>query len=169
LTTAEARAAYKCVKDGMLAGYAKSKLMSDTGLSIAGQYQGWALYNTQPYVSDTHGGRIVNNYGNRSAKAYGKFEQYGAMPAGAVLAKDSFAVKHGKVVAGPLFVMEKMPAGFNADSNNWRYTLVMPGGKVIGTTNGKGSGNVGFCIGCHMAASDNDSMFFLPNEYRVSN
>ena len=58
----------------MLAGYAKSKLMSDTGLSIAGQYQGWALYNTQPYVSDTHGGRIVNNYGNRSAKAYGKFE-----------------------------------------------------------------------------------------------
>jgi hypothetical protein len=169
LTTAEARAAYECVKGGMQAGYAKSKLMSDTGLAIAGQYQGWSLYNTQPYVSNTHGGRFVNNYGNRRAKSYGKYEQAGVMPAGALLAKDSFAVKHGKVVAGPLFVMEKMPAGFNADSDNWRYTLVMPGGKVIGTTNGKGSGNVEFCIGCHMSAGDTDSMMFLPEDYRVVN
>ena len=153
----------------MQAGYAKSKLMSDTGMAVAGQYQGWALYNIQPYISDTHGGRFVNNYGNRRAKAYGKFENVGVMPAGALLAKDSFAVKNGKVVAGPLFVMEKMPAGFNADSGNWRYTLVMPGGKVIGATNGKGSGNVEFCIGCHMSAEDTDSMMLLPEDYRVSN
>ena len=152
----------------MQAGYAKSHLMSDTGLDIAGQYQGWAIYNTQPYVSDTHGGRYVNNFGNRRAKAYGKFEHSGVMPTGALLAKDSFMVRHGKVVAGPLFVMEKMPSGFNADSGNWRYTLIMPGGKVIGTTNGKGSGNVGFCIGCHMSAEDTDSMMYLPDEYRTA-
>ena len=78
-------------------------------------------------------------------------------------------MKNGNVVAGPLFVMEKMPAGFNADSGNWRYTLVLPGGKVIGTTNGKGSGNVEFCIGCHMSAEDTDSMMLLPEDYRVSN
>ena len=153
----------------MQTGYAKSKLMSDTGLEIAGQYQGWTLYNSQPYVSDTHGGRFVNNYGNRSAKAYGKFENAGVMPAGALLVKDSFAVRKGKVVAGPLFVMEKMPAGFNAESGNWRYTLIMPGGKVIGATNGKGSGNVAFCIGCHMTAEDTDSLFYLPDEYRAQN
>ena len=153
----------------MQAGYAKSNLMSDTGMDIAGNYQGWALYSTQPYVSDTHGGRFVNNYGNRRAKAYGKFEDSGAMPAGALLAKDSFLVRKGHVVAGPLFIMEKMPADFNADSGNWRYTLIMPGGKVIGTTNGKGSGNVEFCIGCHMSAEDTDSMMYLPEEYRTSN
>ncbi len=88
------------------------------------------------------------------------------MPAGAVVAKDSFVVRHGKLVAGPLFVMKKMAAGFNADSGNCRYTLVMPTGKVIGTTNGKGSNNVEFCIGCHMAAEDTDSLMFIPEEHR---
>ena len=152
----------------MQAGYAKSGLESDAGLAIAASYQGWTRYSMRPYVSDTHGGRFVHNYGNRKAASYGRFENAGVMPAGAVLAKDSFLVRNGKVVAGPLFVMEKMPAGFNADSGNWRYTLVMPGGKMIGTTNGKGSGNVGFCIGCHMAADDTDSLFFMPEEYRSS-
>ncbi|MCH7555696.1 MAG: hypothetical protein IIC08_06880 [Proteobacteria bacterium] len=45
----------------------------------------------------------------------------------------------------------------------------MPGGKVIGTTNGPGSGNVEFCIGCHMTAEDTDSLMFLPEDYRVKN
>ncbi len=167
LTSAETEAAYDGAKGGMQAGYAKSKLMSDTGMAIAEQYQGWARYNTQPYVSDTHGGRFVNHYGNRRAKAYGKFENAGVMPTGAVLAKDSFVVRQGKVVPGPLFVMEKMPAGFNAGSGNWRYTMVMPGGKLFGSTNGKGSGNVEFCIGCHMTAEDTDSLWLLPEEYRA--
>ena len=169
LTSAEARAAYECVKGSMDAGYAKSKLMSDSGLAIAGQYQGWTAYNTQPYVSDTHGGRFVNNYGNQRAKAYGKYENAGNMPTGSVLVKDSFVVRNGRVLTGPLFVMEKMPAGFNADSGNWRYTLVVPSGKAVGTTNGPGSANVEFCIGCHMAVSDTDSMLFIPSEYRVKN
>jgi hypothetical protein len=98
----------------------------------------------QAYVSATHGGRFVQNYGNHKARAYGQYETAGTMPAGAVVAKGSFVVKHGKLAAGPLFVMEKMAAGFIDDSGNWRYTLVMPGGKVIGTTNGKGSNNVEF-------------------------
>ena len=153
----------------MDAGYAKSKLMSDSGLAIAGQYQGWTAYNTQPYVSDTHGGRFVNNYANQRAKAYGEYDNAGDMPTGAVLAKDSFVVRKGQVLAGPLFVMEKMPAGFNADSGNWRYTLVVPSGKAVGTTNGPGSANVEFCIGCHMSVSDTDSMLFIPSEYRVKN
>ena len=152
----------------MQTGYAKSKLMSDTGLAVAAQYQGWTRYSTRAYVSDTHGGRFVQNYGNRSAAAYGKFENAGTLPAGAVLAKDSFVVRGGKVVGGPLFVMEKMPAGFSADSGNWRYTLVMPDGKTVGTTNGKGAANVEFCIGCHMSAEDSDSLMFLPEDYRSS-
>ena len=138
------------------------------GLAIAADYQGWSRYSMRAYVSATHGGRFVQNYGNHKARAYGQFENAGTMRAGAVVAKDSFVVKHGKLVAGPLFVMEKMAAGFNADSGNWRYTLVMPTGKVIGTTNGKGSNNVEFCIGCHMAAEDTDSLMFIPEEYRTT-
>ncbi len=167
MTDAEAAAAYNCVKGSLKAGYAKSKLKSDTGLSIAATYQGWTRYSRRAYVSDTHGGRFVQNYGNTAARAYGKYEDAGRMATGAVLAKDSFVVRGGQVLAGPLFVMEKMPLGFRADSGNWRYTLVMPNGKVIGTTNGKGSKNVEFCIGCHVLAEDNDSLFLLPDEYRV--
>jgi hypothetical protein len=65
--------------------------------------------------------------------------------------------------------MEKMNAGFNAESGDWRYTMIMPNGAVFGTTKGAGADKVAFCIGCHISvAPDADSMMFLPEEYRVS-
>ena len=50
------------------------------GSDIAADYRGWAIYNTVPYQSATHGGRYVNNYANETAAAYGKFEDFGEMP-----------------------------------------------------------------------------------------
>ncbi len=167
LTDVEATATYDCVKGILKAGYVKSNLASAGGLEIASGYQGWGRYSTRPYQSATHGGRQVQNYANAVAQAYGKFEESGRMPVGSVLAKDSFLVKTGKVSAGPLFVMEKMPAGFNDESGNWRYTLVMPNGKIVGTTNGDGSKAVQFCVACHATVADNDHMWFVPSEYRV--
>ncbi|MDP6707154.1 MAG: cytochrome P460 family protein [Alphaproteobacteria bacterium] len=147
----------------MVAGYAKS------GLKVASFYKDWDAYSSQPYVSDTHGGRFVNNYANATGRSYGKFENAGRMPVGAILAKDSFVVHaNGKMSAGPLFLMRKMPAGFSKASGNWRYTMVMPDGAIFGTTNGAGSAKVKFCIECHAAvAEDQDSMMLLPEEYRV--
>ncbi len=163
LTTAEAKGAYECLLKEMVAGYAKS------GLKIASFYKNWDIYNKQPYVSDTHGGRLVNNYANATGKAYGKFEEVGQMPVGSILAKDSFAVHgNGKMAAGPLFVMEKMPAGFNKASGNWRYTMVMPDGAVFGVTKGENSAKMQFCIDCHAAvAEDQDSLMLIPDEYRM--
>ncbi len=151
----------------MHAGYAKSGLMSNTDLDIAQDYSAWQIFNTVPYKSYTHGGRFVNNFANGfGADSYGEYEDGGTMPVGSVLAKDSFAVSgKGTVVAGPLFVMEKMPSGFNAESEDWRYTLVMPNGNVVGTTNGEGSSNVAFCIDCHVYA-ERDSLLFIPEEFR---
>ncbi len=170
LTDAEAATAYDCIKGVLKAGYGKSNLMSGSGLAIAADYQGWRRYSTRAYVADTHGGRFVQHYGNSVAKSYGKYEDAGTMPAGSVLAKDSFEVRGGRAFAGPLFVMEKMPAGFHGDSGNWRYTLVMPDGKIIGETNGMGSKNVEFCAGCHTAVTgaETDSPFFPPEEYRAT-
>ena len=41
----------------------------------------------------------------------------------ATIAKGVFAVdQSGAFMPGPLFIMEKMPAGFNYVSGDWRYT-----------------------------------------------
>ena len=147
----------------MQSGYAKS------GLDVASFYQDWTRYSRVAYQSATHGSRFVQNYGNGRAKNYGKFEDAGRMAVGAIIAKDSFSVSAGgKLGPGPLFVMEKMPAGFNEESDDWRYTLVMPDGSVFGTTNSKGSGNVAFCYECHARRYDNDSLFFPARRVRVS-
>lgn len=144
--------------------------MARSGNEVAKTYRSdYTRFSTGPYESGTHGGRFVNNYANDVGADYGKFEDAGVMPVGTRLAKDSFTVTpQGRVMAGPLFIMEKMPKGFREDSGDWRYTMVMPDGTVAGTTNGAGAQNVEFCIACHAAVGeDQDHLFFLPEEYRV--
>ena len=147
----------------MKAAYGKSDL------GIAAQWASWRRYSTAPYVSGTHGGRYVQNYADSKARAYGLYEKSGTFPVGAKLAKPSFAVKgNGSVSVGPLFIMEKMGAGFLKASDDWRYTMVMPNGSVFGTTKGKGSAKVEFCIGCHQSVTpEQDSVMLLPEEYRA--
>ena len=92
----------------MRAAYAKS------GNPSAVTFTSWPRFSRQSYQSATHGGRYVQNYANKKATAYGKFENVGTLPAGASLAKASFSVSgDGKVGVGQLFMMEKMPAGFS--------------------------------------------------------
>ncbi|PHQ70132.1 MAG: hypothetical protein COB93_06240 [Sneathiella sp.] len=164
LEPAEANATYDCLKADMKNSYAKS------GLDHATYYTDWKVFSTAPYASGTHGGRHVSNYANAVAEeAYLKYEENGRMPVGSVLAKDSFAVQtDGRAVVGPLFVMEKMAAGFSKASGDWKYTLILPNGQTVGTTNSTGTEAVTFCYECHMAAEDTDSLFFLPEEYRVN-
>ncbi len=164
LSKAEAVALYDCLKGEMKASYAKS------GNLWAKSYSQWARFSTQPYAAATHGNRFVHNYASRKAAAsYGKFEKGGRMAPGGVLAKDSFTVTpQGRVSVGPLFLMEKMQPGFLKASNDWRYTMIMPDGQTAGTTKGKGSKTVQFCIACHQAVADEqDAMFFLPEEFRI--
>ena len=162
LTDDEARDAYACVQAAMTEGYAKS------GHRWAMAYPSWKNHAARPYVSDTHGARFVNNYANeRGAANYGLFEDAGPAPEGTVLAKDSFTVKGGRVAAGPLFLMEKMAAGFDADTRDWRYTLILPSGKVVGSTGGAGTGKVAFCAECHLSVEEQDSRFFLDEAYRA--
>ena len=163
ITPAESTAVYKCLIGEMTASYAKA------GLNTVSGYTGWTRVNTSPYQSATHGSRYVNNYANKhAARRYTKFEKAGLMPTGSVIAKDSFAVRpNGSTSAGPLFVMEKMTAGFSPKTGNWRYTMIMPTGAVVGTTKGKGAATVKFCAECHMSMGEGqDSMTFLPEEFR---
>ena len=162
LDKSEALDIYRGLKKLMVAGYKRA------GDPVASAYLDWQIYNNAPYRSATHGQRYVNNFANRLARDYGRFEEAGAFPVGAVIAKDSIAITAaGEVYPGPLFVMEKMPEGFSNAGGDWRYTMIMPDGSLLGVTKGEGAQRVEFCIGCHLAREDYDHLYFPPKEFRV--
>ena len=162
LSDADAEDIYRRLDGALAKGY---RLSDDP---VARAYQSWPRYNTAPYRSATHGERFVNNYANGLGRDYGAFEEAGDLPVGSIVAKDSFAVTAaGDVFSGPLFVMEKMPRGFNAESRDWKFSTIMPDGSLFGETNGADSQNVAFCIACHQrAGAENDHLFFIPPAYR---
>ncbi len=155
---------YEALSPKLQAGYAKS------GHPVSTDYFNWDRYTVGPHKSSTHGGRFVHNYANDLAKAYGKYEDIGTLPVGAIVAKDSFKVTKKGVKPGPLFLMEKMAAGFSPEDGDWKYTLITPSGKIFGETNGVNSKKVKFCADCHNAVGeDQDYMFFPEEDYRVQN
>jgi hypothetical protein len=162
LSPLEAEALYGQVVEDMIDAYALSRDPS------AETYRRWQRFNEAPYPSATHGSRYVNNYGNRTAQSYGAAEVGDALPEGAVLAKDSFAVtSDGDVFPGPLFLMEKMAPGFDPEARDWRYSMIMPDGSFFGMTGGDNDARVRFCITCHKTAGDeNDHLFFVPDDFR---
>jgi hypothetical protein len=160
LTEAELIAAYDCVGGYQAAAYARS------GREVAAVYRSWTRFSRTAYPAEAHGVRFMNNYANGVAReTYGRFEGQGAMPAGSVLAKDSFVVApDGPISVGPLFVMEKRPAGSSAASRDWYYEMIMPDGTVRGD-----AAIQEFCNGCHRrAGAADDYLMFLPLPYRVA-
>jgi hypothetical protein len=152
---------YAIAREAMRAGYPLS------ASRVARDYQSWRRYNTAPYLSARHGNHYLNNYANERALAYGEFEGAGRFPVGAVIAKDSFSVTNsGGILIGPLFIMEKMPQGFNDVSADWKYSLIAPDGTLFGETNGPGSKRVEYCISCHLAQERYDHLYFIPKDYR---
>lgn len=165
LTREEAIAAYDCLYDELRQAYA------NTGIPATRDWKSWATrFSNAPYASAGHSARYVNNYANSTAReSYGLYEELRAMPAGAVLIKDSFSVTdNGDLVLGPLFMMEKMNKGFNKATADWRYYMLMPDGGLSGLTKGKNSDSVTFCHECHSAGSQTDFLMLLPEEYRVT-
>ncbi len=89
------------------------------------------------------------------------------MPPGAVVVKDTFYVSEtGAVYPGALMIMEKMVAGFDEATGDWRYSMIMPDGSLFGETNGANAGAVVFCNTSHAVAADNDYLFFVPDHFR---
>ena len=135
---------------------------SNTGNAIIKNYTNWKKFNSAPYLAATHGRRYLNNYANKAAgTVYGKYENSKKMPIGSVVFKDGITLNpEGQTGISPLFVMDKIQAGFSKASGDRDYTMI--------TSNGKGNATVTFCIECHMSADDNDMMMFLLEELRVN-
>ncbi|MEL6966532.1 MAG: cytochrome P460 family protein [Pseudomonadota bacterium] len=158
LTDAQVQGLYDCIKDKLRSGY----LSKDEAEPKA--YVIYKAASTLPAVNGSHGNRFLMTYVNDIAfPEYTKFsEERGAMPAGSILAKESFNVsKKGKLRNGPLFFMTKVAAGTADEFGNWIYSAYSPKGKVMKIKQG-------FCHACHEAFSDQDSMGYPGEDYRVS-
>ncbi len=163
LTKDEARGHYKSLARRMARGYAAAQM------DLIRNYQNWPLFNDAPYISATHGQRFVNSYANRMAHNYATLQEGEVLPVGSVLAKDSMTVTdEGNVHPGALFVMEKLPAGTNPDTADWRYIMVMPDGSLFGDTMGNRADAVAYCHVCHEAVADRDYTFYVPEEFQLS-
>lgn len=152
---------YQSIQNDMQDRYARSDEPS------AGVYQNWQQFNTAPYRSKTHGERFVNNYGNDKAADYKAVKDGKPMPAGAILAKDAFAItEDGDVYAQSLFLMEKLPKGASKVTGDWRYVMITPAGEAYGDTNGENPEKVDFCHQCHKSVQNSDYLFYVPKAYR---
>ncbi len=129
----------------------------------------WKNFVRTPYIAETHGERYAVNLANDiAAGVYGQYRELKEMPAGGIIAKPSFMVgASGKAVPAPLYIMEKMPKGWNPATADWRYAMILPGGRTWGMTKGVNSAGMRFCHECHAGVKDNDYLFFAEEKYFI--
>lgn len=159
LTEEQVVALYDCIKSKLRDGYASQ------GGQYTKEYQGWKAAATSPAAPGTHGKRFLYTFTNDVAfDEYVKYsDERGPMPVGSILAKESFNVnKKGEVKHGPLFFMEKVAAGGEADEyGNWVYSAFSPKGKAMKIKQS-------FCHGCHGAFDTQDAMGYPAEDHRLA-
>lgn len=163
----EANRLYDCIEAQIVENFADI-----TGVPGVPDYRSWEVVSSSPLVSATHGAMMVNHIVNPEAAAlYKKWEDMAGerFPPGTILAKESFRITaSGEVLAGPLFLMEKVAPGGAPRTDDWIYTRVFDDGRVQRTL-GPGDTHLVFCHDCHAATLDMfDGMFFPPPEFRVA-
>ena len=128
-------------------------------------YRDWVQTSTRPAIPGAHTERFLQTFANDiAAEQYLKFEEEGfVMPAGSVLAKESFRVKDGEAIVGPLFIMTKLEEGEAPDHGDWFYEMMLPTGVVLQSV------SQGFCSSCHLGWDYRDSMAYPVEEVRVTN
>lgn len=165
LTLDDAQALYDCLAPEMLAGYQKGPKMWIPADRV-NDYRGWTSANTRPANPGFHDNRYLLTWVNPiSAAEYLRYDEDAArMPAGSIIAKESFSVtKAGKATPGPLFFMEKVAEGASPETGDWYYYMVAPNG-VPQAVN-----VVTACAECHMGNFGyRDSLGFPVEEVRVA-
>ncbi len=161
LSKEESRKVYDNIAKDLAGFYAVSREPA------AEQFRSWKVFNTAPYLSATHGNRYVNNYANARSLGYGTLKSGDRLPAGAIIAKDSFTVTgEGEVFGAALFIMEKLAAGKSPKTGDWRYVMILPDGSYFGDTTGDNADDVAYCHTCHKVKARTDYLFQIPKKYR---
>jgi len=146
LTQAELRALYDCAAAGMHEGYMTGPKRWIPAEQVAA-YRDWRAASVAPAAPGFHGGRYLMTFVNPVGyDEYTRFaEDDAAMPAGSVIAKESFAIgDDGTVKPGPLFFMAKVAAGASPETNDWHYYAVSAKGAPMAVD------AMTACNACHM-------------------
>jgi len=164
LTLDDAQALYECLAPQMLAGYKKGPKMWIPA-DRAEDYRGWTAANTHPARPGFHSNRYLSTWVNPvGAAEYLRYDEDNAkMPAGSIIAKESFDVsKDGKATPGPLFFMEKVAQGVSPESGDWYFYMIAANGKPQAVD------VMTACVECHMGNFGyRDSLGFPVEEVRL--
>ena len=137
-----------------------------SGHRLVSLYPQWHRRDSVPFRSILHGKRYVTVYANDRAIGEDdrKFSELGIRP-GSTVVTPSFSVQDdGNVEAGPLFILEKMPKGFNTRAGNWRYTVIGPEGDIVGVTQGQHADSIEFCKTCNRTSANEVYLALLRGE-----
>lgn len=161
----EAQRLYDCIEPEIVAAFAGVE-----GIPGVPGYRDWPLVSTAPFRSITHGRMFIDHIVSpEAADRYRRWEKMrgSALPPGTILVKESFMVADdGRVAVGPLFLMEKAPAGEQEETLGWIYTELFPDGRYE-RTGMPDSTRMKWCHDCHGAVAHQDGVFFPPRRYRV--
>lgn len=130
LTHEEAQAVYECISDKLVAGYRKGGKRW-IPKSHVDDYRDWTKVSAAPAAPGMHSNRFLVTWVNATgADAYMDYAEDPDIPAGTLIAKESFTVTDGgKVRNGPLFLMEKVAAGTSPETMDWYYMMVGANGR----------------------------------------
>ena len=158
MSAEEVTSFYACMEAWMARCYAQN------GHEVGANYRDWTVSSTRPAVAGPHGSRLLQTFANDTAAGqYLKFESEGVeMPAGSVLAKESFSIENGKGVIGPLFIMTKLEAGAAPDTDDWHYAGLTNSGDEMQVSQS-------FCHDCHVNWEAQDMLAYPLEEVRVAN
>ncbi len=148
LSGEEAEAVYECLRQSLHDGY-KSGGKGWIPADYVNDYPSWVRASKFPAAPGVHGNRFLNTYVNETGAAeYVKYAEEPTIPAGTLIAKESFSVNDdGKVSPGPLFLMEKAAAGASPETDDWYYMMVAPNGSPQAVN------VMTACSECHQGAS----------------
>ena len=158
MSAEEVTSFYACMEAWMARCYAQN------GHEVGANYRDWTVSSTRPAVAGPHSARLLQTFANDTAAGqYLKFESEGVeMPAGSVLAKESFSIQNGTGVIGPLFIMTKLEEGASPETDDWRYGM-------LNNSGGEMRVSQKFCSDCHANWASQDMMAYPMEEVRVSN
>ena len=166
LTGAEAQAVYDCLEGALHEGYTSGDDTRWIPQEFVASYRDWQMASTRPGAPGFHANRYLVTWVNDTGfDEYVKYAEDPDIPAGTVIAKESFSVgEDGSASPGPLFFMQKVEAGTSPETNDWYYMLLSPQGAPQAVD------VMTACNECHMGAfGDTGGLGYPIPEARLSN